>query len=237
MLDGKVIVVIGANGLLGREFVRAIREYGGVVVESDIENSECDCDITKKSDILNLIDFAKEKYGKIDGVVNSAYPRNRNYGKKFEDVEYEDFCENVDLHLGGYFLATQQFAEFFKSQGGGNIVNIASIYGVIPPRFDIYEDTNITMPIEYDVIKHGVISMVKYVAKYYKGNSIRVNAISPAGIYNNQDEKFIEKYNRYALNKGMLDREDISGTLIFLLSDMSRYINGQNIIVDDGWSL
>ena len=246
MLKDKVIVIIGANGLLGKEFVKACLENNAKIIASDIvEKSEIEskdleyirCDITNKNSILDLINFSKEKFKKVDAVVNSAYPRNKNYGRKFEEVEYEDFCENINLHLGGYFLVSQQFAEFFKSQGYGNIINIASIYGVIPPRFEIYEDTNMSMPIEYNVIKHGIISMSKYIAKYYKGCNIRVNCISPGGILNNQPKEFLKKYNSYALNKGMLDKQDISGTLLFLLSDLSKNINGQNIVVDDGWSL
>ncbi len=237
MLKDKVIVVIGSNGLLGKEFSKAIKESSGIVVKSDISNSEFNCDITKKEDVKNLIKYVYKKYGNIDAVVNAAYPKNKNFGKKFEEVEYEDFCENVNLHLGGFFLVSQQFAEFFKIQGKGNIVNIASIYGVIPPRFEIYEGTDMTVPIEYNVAKHGIVSMTKYIAKYYKGYNIRVNCISPGGILNNQPKKFIDRYNQYGLNKGMLDKSDINGTLIFLLSDMSKHINGQNIIVDDGWSL
>ena len=246
MLKNKVIVIFGANGLLGKEFVKCCLDNNAIVVGSDLINNMNinnnnffykKCDITNKRDILNLINFTKERFNRIDAIVNSAYPRNKNYGKKFEEVEYKDFCENVNIHLGGYFLVSQQFAEFFKNQGYGNIVNIASIYGIISPRFEIYDNTDMTMPIEYNVIKHSIISMTKYIAKYYKGYSIRSNCISPGGILNNQPKEFVEKYNQYALNKGMLDKNDINGSLLFLLSDLSKYVNGQNIIVDDGWSL
>jgi len=246
MLKNKIIVILGANGLLGKEFVKACLENNAKVIASDIsENLELGkkdlvykrCNITNKDSILDLINFSKKKYKKIDAIVNTTYPRNKNYGRKFEEVEYDDFCKNVNLHLGGYFLVSQQFAEFFKKQGYGNIINIASIYGIMPPRFEIYENTNITMPIEYNIIKHGVISMTKYIAKYYKGYNIRANCISPGGILNNQPIEFLNKYNQFGLNKGMLDKTDINGTLLFLLSDLSKYINGQNIVVDDGWSL
>ena len=246
MLKDKVVVIIGANGFLGKEFVKACLENNATVIASDIiddlefKDKDLDykrCDITNKDSILELINFVKEKYGKVDAVVNTAYPRNKNYGRKFEEIEYNDFCENVNLHLGGYFSVSQQFAEFFKNQRYGHIINIASIYGVIPPRFEIYERSNMTMPIEYNVIKHSIISMTKYIAKYYKGYNIRTNCISPGGILNNQPKEFLKKYNNYALNKGMLDKSDINGTLLFLLSDLSKHINGQNIIVDDGWSL
>ncbi len=94
-----------------------------------------------------------------------------------------------------------------------------------------------TTPVEYVAIKSALISLTKYMAKYFKGMNIRVNSISPGGILDNQNEMFVNKYNDYCLNKGMLNIEDLSGTIVFLLSDMSKYINGQNIIVDDGFTL
>tara|TARA_B100000683_G_C12074933_1_gene384376 strand:- start:195 stop:539 length:345 start_codon:yes stop_codon:yes gene_type:complete len=114
---------------------------------------------------------------------------------------------------------------------------MSSIYGVVTPKFDVYRDTPMTMPVEYAVIKSGLIHLTKYMAKYFKGSKIRVNSISPGGIFNNQPKSFIKNYNKFGLNKGMLDVNDICGTLIFLLSEHSANINGQNIIVDDGWSL
>jgi NAD(P)-dependent dehydrogenase (short-subunit alcohol dehydrogenase family) len=243
ILENNVIVVIGSEGLLGSSFVKAIYNNGGIPICVDrVDNSSSvfdyiKADITKKKDVLNIIENVKNKHGKIDAVVNTSYPRNKNYGRKFEEVEFSDFCENLNMHLGGYFLVSQQFAEYFKLQGYGNIINIASIYGVIPPRFEIYQGTNMTMPVEYACIKSGIISLTKYIAKYYKGYNIRANCISPGGIYNDQPEEFVRKYNSYCLNKGMLNKEDINGTLIFLLSDMSKYINGQNVIIDDGFSL
>jgi len=237
MLQNKVVVVIGSEGFLGKKIVDTLKLNNALVIRSDIKHSEKNCDITKKEEIVSLINYTLEKFEKIDCVINTSYPRNENYGKKFEEVEYKDFCENVNLHLGGYFLVMQTFAEFFKNHGGGNIINIASIYGVMPPRFEIYENTDMTMPVEYNAVKHAVISLTKYTAKYYKGKNIRVNCISPGGLLNNQPKEFLEKYNHYGLSKGMLNPEDVTGTVLFLCSDLSRYINGQNIIVDDGWSL
>jgi NAD(P)-dependent dehydrogenase (short-subunit alcohol dehydrogenase family) len=92
-------------------------------------------------------------------------------------------------------------------------------------------------PIEYSASKHALIGITRYLSKYYKGNNIRVNCVSPGGILNGQDQVFQSQYRASCNNKGMLDAEDIVGTFIFLLSDLSKFINGQNIIVDDGWSL
>jgi NAD(P)-dependent dehydrogenase (short-subunit alcohol dehydrogenase family) len=254
-LSGRVIVITGGAGLLGQAFTRAVALQGGRPVIADIrieaaekvaeklnsdlkteQISAVEIDITSKESLRNTIAHLKSKFGKIDALVNNAYPRNKNYGRKFEDVEYVDFCENISTHLGGYFLASQQFALFFREQGYGNIINISSVYGVIAPRFDIYVDTQMTMPVEYAAIKSALIHLNSYMVKYFQGSAIRFNCLSPGGIFDSQPESFIKKYTSYAQSKGMLDPLDITGALIFLLSDQSRYINGQNIIVDDGWS-
>jgi NAD(P)-dependent dehydrogenase (short-subunit alcohol dehydrogenase family) len=255
MIKNQVIVITGGSGLLGSVFAKNIAIHGGLSIIADINYKAAEkvtndiqveypgkaeaieLDITDKNSVLNSINEAKKKFGRIDAVINNAYPHNSNYGCKLEEVTYSDFCENTNLHLGGYFLVAQQFGIFFKSQGWGNIINISSIYGVIAPRFEIYKKTSMTMPIEYACIKSSIIHLTHYLAQYYKGNNIRVNSISPGGIFNNQPGTFIEAYNGYCNKKGMLLPDDIVGTLLFLLSNSSEYITGQNIIVDDGFSL
>lgn len=255
MLNGKVIVVTGGAGLLGRQFCSAIAEYGGLVVVADRDIAAAETvaadisvrhpglvvpevlDITSKTSVADLIARLQQRHGHVDAVVNNAYPRNRNYGRRFEDVQYEDFCENVGLHLGGYFLVSQQFALFFKQQGWGNIVNMSSIYGSIAPRFDVYEGTTMTMPVEYAGIKAAVVHLTLYLAQYFKRDGIRANCLSPGGIFDNQAESFVRKYNSKAGKKGMLDASDMVGALVFLLSDASKHMTGQNLIVDDGFSL
>ncbi|PWF48931.1 oxidoreductase [Massilia glaciei] len=254
-LEGKIVVVTGGAGLLGQQFCGAIAAAGGLAVVADRDAeaaaavaaaigarhpgraAACALDITRKDSIGAAIAALQQAHGRIDAVVNNAYPRNGRYGRLFEDVEYDDFCENVSLHVGGYFLVSQQFARFFRAQGHGNIVNMSSVYGVIAPRFSVYDGTTMTMPVEYAVIKSGVLHLTRYMAKYLKGTGIRVNAISPGGIFDGQPESFLEKYNALCSGKGMLDKQDVAGTLLFLLSDASAFINGQNITVDDGFSL
>lgn len=252
LLKDKVVVVTGGAGLLGKEFCKVIVKHGGTAIiaeyNMDLANrlkEEIDhdsafvhtLDITDKQSILNLIESLHKQFGKIDALVNSAYPRNPNYGKHFFDVEYDDFVENLGMNLGGYFLTSQQFAKYFYRQRYGNIVNIASIYGVVAPRFEIYENTTMTNPPEYAPIKSGLIHLTKYMAKYFKGKSIRVNAISLGGLEDGQPDSFLTAYKSFCLNKGMLDADDITGTLLYLLSDLSEYVNGQNIVVDDGFTL
>jgi NAD(P)-dependent dehydrogenase (short-subunit alcohol dehydrogenase family) len=256
MLKNKVIVVTGGAGLIGQEFIKAIVEQKGIAVIADI-NKEIGkkvkkqlskelktknidfvkLDITSKKSLKKCISYLNEKYGKIDALVNNAYPRNKNYARHFFDVEYSDFVENIGLNLGGYFTTSQQFAKYFKKQGSGNIINISSIYGVVAPKFEVYSDTKMTMPVEYAAIKSGLIHLTKYMAKYFKGMNIRVNTLSPGGIFDNQPQEFLDAYKKECLNKGMLDKSDLKGSLVYLLSDMSKYVNGQNVIVDDGFVL
>lgn len=184
-----------------------------------------------------MIDVLHSRYGRIDALVNNAYPRNKKYGEHFFNVEYSDFCENLSLNLGGYFLVSQQLAGYFQKQGRGNIINISSIYGLMAPKFEVYENTTMTMPVEYAAIKSSIIHLTKYMAKYFKGMNIRVNTLSPGGILDKQPEAFLRAYRKQCVNKGMLDKSDVRGTLIYLLSDLSTYVNGQNIVVDDGFSL
>ena len=256
LLRDKVVLITGGAGLLGQEFVLSVVEHGGtaiiadvnletakqiaerIKIESGLQTVHAICvDINSKSSLIEAIESLDRDFGRIDALVNNAYPRNKNYGRHFYDVEYSDFCENVNINLGGYFLASQQLSKYFKVQGYGNIINVSSIYGVVAPQFEIYNQTEMTVPVEYAAIKSGLLHLTKYMSKYFKDMDIRVNAISPGGIFDNQPDAFIKAYREKCLNKGMLNKEDISGTLIYLLSDLSRYVNGQNIIVDDGFSI
>lgn len=250
-----VVVVIGGAGLLGKSFCISLADQGATLVVADKNINEAakvakeinssgigsaesfEVDITKMPSVLSLIDKLLEKYGRIDAVVNSAYPKGPNYGAMVDNVTYEDFCNSINLHLGGYFLVSQQFGIFFKKQGYGNLVNLASIYSFMPPRFEIYSDTKITMPVEYSAIKAGVLQLTRYFASYYKGTGLRFNCLSPGGILDGQDIQFTSKYLDFCNSKGMLEAKDLTGTLLYLLSDASKYLTGQNIVVDDGFTV
>lgn len=250
---GRIVVITGGAGVLGSCFARRVAEHGGLAVVADVNITAAKqvadelggagqveaayLDITRKNSINDLISGLLQRHGKIDAVVNNAYPRNKNYGRKLEDVTYADFCENVNLHLGGYFLVAQQFCKAFNEQGHGNLINISSIYGSMAPRFEVYDGTPMTMPVEYAAIKSAVVHLTRYFAQYYKKSGIRVNSISPGGILADQPSSFLSEYNKHCGVKGMLSPDDVAGALLFLLSDEGKYVTGQNLIVDDGFSL
>lgn len=258
-LNNKVVVITGGAGRLGSAFAKTVVENNGIAIMADTNNDIAqktinkiqesfgatvegklfykEVDIASFESIAKLIDGLKKEFGRVDAVINNAYPRNENYGKKFFEITHDDFSEFLTLHLGGYFNVSQQFVKFFLGQGYGNIINISSIQGVAAPAFETYEGTDMHSPVEYTVAKHGLIGMTKYMAKMFKKNNIRVNAVSPGGILDGQPEVFLEKYRSRCGSKGMLNSNDLTGTILYLLSDYSRYMTGQNLIVDDGFGL
>ncbi len=256
-LKNKVCLITGGAGLLGSNFSRALAERGASVVILDIDSAKGGklakeiqksvknssvifqkCDITDAASIRVMIKNVISRYKRIDVLINNAYPRNKNYGRVFEEVTYEDFCENLNLNLGGYFLITKEVSKFMKKQKSGNIINLASIYGFSAPDFEIYSGTKMTMPVEYAAIKGGVINLTKYLASYLGKDGIRVNALSPGGVFNNQSEEFVKKYSsKVVLGNRMASVKDLEGAMVFLASDASGYMTGQNLVVDGGWTL
>lgn len=253
MFKHKTILVAGAGGLLGSNLVLALIEQGASVIAADINRQVMTSRLEalarfNAADKLTIIELDLNDSGAVklffksvnclDGAVNCAYPRNKHYGAKLFDVELEHFNENVSLHLGATFLFMQQCAAYFEREKHPfSLVNISSVYGVIAPRFEVYENTAMTMPVEYAAIKSGVIQLSKYLAAYVSNSLFRSNCVSPGGIFDNQPQAFLEKYKAHCMGKGMLDIGDVTGTVLFLLSENAKYVNGQNIVVDDGFSL
>lgn len=253
LLENKTILVAGAGGLLGSHLVPELLAQDAKVIAVDvnletmkqrlsitgvdIESSQLSLqvlNVTNEDDVKAFF----ESDLKIDGAVNTTYPRNKTYGAHFFDVTLQSFNENLSMHLGSMFLFTQQCAKYFKThETAFSLVNISSIYGVVAPKFDIYDNTKMTMPVEYSAIKSALLHVNKYVVAYVNDSKFRINAISPGGIFDHQPEPFLEAYKSYTHGAGMLDVTEIIGSVLFLLSEQSRYVTGQNIIVDDGFSL
>lgn len=252
ILANKNILVAGAGGLIGSNLVKAILAESGAVIACDINPvamkqgleavgvdtqdinlTLTQVDITSTTSVANLFD----NYD-LAGAVNATYPRNKTYGAQFFDVTLESFNENINLHLGSSFLFNQQAAAYFKrTERSFSLVNISSIYGVVAPKFEIYSGTEMSMPVEYAAIKSAILHLTKYMSVFIKDSRFRVNCISPGGIYDHQPISFLNAYKKQTNGKGMLDVQDLMGTLVYLLSDMSKYVTGQNIVVDDGFVL
>lgn len=246
-------MITGAAGLIGSVIAKNILDHQAKVILIDADKNklfEKFKNYSKNSNImlisLDLLEIKKidqifkkiiKKFGKLDAVIHAAYPKSSGWGTNFENLKKKNLFEDLNNQLGLAILLSQRVLVYFKKQGYGNLIHLSSIQGTNAPRFEHYSGTSMISPIEYGAIKSGIISITKYLSKYYKNSNIRVNCVSPGGIYNGQPKSFLKKYKKSCNDKGMLNAKDISGTIIFLLSETSRYINGQNIIVDDGWSL
>lgn len=242
-LKGKIIVITGGKGLLGSAMLKHIHAAGGTDICADIackddpEKREYRLDITDESSVHALINAVLKRHGRIDGWVNNAYPRSKGYGIPFEEQPHAEFLENLVSHLGGYALCSRLVLRQMRMQQSGSLVNMGSIYGCSAPDYRMYEGVKATpTPIVYTAIKGGVIQMTKALASLYGKYGVRVNAVSPGGIEDNQSKEFIERYMRKTLLGRMGTPEDVASAVIFLLSDGARYITGHNLLVDGGWT-
>jgi NAD(P)-dependent dehydrogenase (short-subunit alcohol dehydrogenase family) len=241
-LENKVIIITGGNGLIGKEIILRLESEGASCINIDINHqttnnlSNINCDITNYESIDQALDLIINKYNRIDGLVNNAYPRTKDWGNKFEDIEFSSWQMNINWQLNSHFYFIQKVSRHMINKEYGSIVNIASVYGIVGPDFTVYEGTDMTMPAAYSVIKGGLINFTRYLASYFGPKNIRVNCVSPGGIFDNQNPIFIENYIKKVPMKRMGLPKDISPTVAFLLSDESNYITGQNIVIDGGWT-
>lgn len=251
-LQDRVCVVTGGSGLLGRAIISSLVSVGATVINLDrippgtpLQDATpaatsffISCDLTNEADVQRTIQEILQQFGAIDVLINNAYPRNVSYGATYEHVTYNNFIENMEKQIGCYFLISQLASTSMIQRKRGSIINIASIYGFAAPRFALYAGTDMTSPVEYAAAKGAILNLTTYLASYLGAHDIRVNAVSPGGIYNNQPTTFVEKYSeKVLLGHRMATPEDITGAVVFLASPASAYITGQNIVVDGGWSL
>ena len=251
-LDGKLAVVTGGAGLIGGALSEGLARHGATVVIADVDEDQGRelaasigedghfrrIDVTDPPAVEALFEAVIEEFGTLDVLVNSAYPRNENYGQPYEEVTVEDWRENLRLNLDSYFHATHRGSLVMKGQpDGGSIINIGSIYGVQAPDFTVYEGTDMTSPVEYAAIKGGVLNFTRYVASYLGEHGVRVNAVSPGGVFDHQNETFLEQYTDRAPLGRLARPEEIVGPVVFLASDAASYVTGHNLVVDGGWTI
>ncbi len=251
-LKEKVVLITGATGRIGSAFSQRIVEAGGRALLVDLNKSKGEelskllgkenapflaADITTLIGIQEGIAACVSNYGKVNAVIHAAYPCSAGWGANLEDLKPEYLFEDLNKQLGGAILLSQQVIKQFQQQGFGQLIHISSIQGIAAPKFEHYEGISMHSPIEYSAIKSGIIAITRWLAKRYRQQNIRVNCISLGGILDQQPESFQERYQASCNSKGMLDAQDVVGALMFLLSEQSIFITGQNIVVDDGWSL
>jgi NAD(P)-dependent dehydrogenase (short-subunit alcohol dehydrogenase family) len=242
ILKGKNIIVTGSEGLLGKAIVSDIQREGGIAICLDIsheiapESHHYKVDLTQQEETENTVNQLLKKYHQIDGLVNNAYPRTKDWGNKMEDVIFTSFQKNIDSQLNSVFYLIQLITKHMIKSRKGSIVNMASIYGMVGNDFTLYENTGLTSPVAYAAIKGGLINMNRYLASYFGGENIRFNCVSPGGILNGQNSTFVENYNAKVPMKRMGTPDDIAPLVCFLLSSKAKYITGQNIAVDGGWT-
>lgn len=247
--DKGCVLVSGSRGLIGSALTRELLTEGFSVVgldnkprESvapqksgnliDVEGDVCD-PLAVEEAILR----GEAEFGPLRGAAHCAYPKSKNFGEDFESSSLGSLTEDLSLQLAGSMIFSQKVSIALKKRGGGSLVLLASIQGVRAPKFWHYEGTQMSSPAIYSVVKSGVIAHVGWLARYLRGTGIRVNAVSPGGIEADQPLSFREKYSQECVSKGLLEPQDVVGAICFLLSDASAYVTGQNIVVDDGWSL
>lgn len=210
-------------------------------------------DVTDKDSVQNLISRSVAEFGSLDILVNSAamdpkFDRQGTGGTngeidplslEFEDHPLESWKQAIDVNLTGMFLCCQEAGRQMRSQDGGVIINVCSIYGLVGPDQRIYKRAGEQLqfkPAYYSVTKAGVLGLTKYLATYYAGENIRVNALTPGGVYNDHDEEFLHAYSARTVLGRMAEKDEMNGALLFLASDASSYMTGGNLVVDGGWT-
>jgi 2-deoxy-D-gluconate 3-dehydrogenase len=262
-LSGKSAVITGGAGLLGRQFCSTLAEAGAGVIVSDINEDEAgkvaESIISKggkaKAQVLNVTDpdsvnemmaMAVKEFGGVDILVNSAAldpkfdsDERGKHSNAFEDYPLKNWQRAVDVNLSGAFLASQAAVRQMLTQESGVIVNICSTYGLVGPDQRIYQREGKApefKPVDYTVTKAGILGLTKYLAAYYGEKNIRVNALSPGGVFNKHEDDFIEAYSARNMLGRMAEGDEMNGAMLFLCSDASSYMTGANLVVDGGWT-
>jgi NAD(P)-dependent dehydrogenase (short-subunit alcohol dehydrogenase family) len=262
-LRGKVAIVTGGAGLLGRQFVEGLAEFGADLAILDIRTKEVEnlaeqihrkygvkvetysCDVTNELQVVNTIQSILGKYEKIDILISNVAGKSSNLDEffmNFEDYSLSEWKKIVDVNLNGMFLVAREVGKVMvKLNTRGSIIQVSSIYGLVAPDQRIYEGSQylgrpINSPAVYSASKSAVNGLSRYLASYWGSNCIRVNTLTPGGVFSGQNEKFVDQYSHRVPLARMAHSYEIASAAIFLASDASSYITGQNLVVDGGLS-
>jgi NAD(P)-dependent dehydrogenase (short-subunit alcohol dehydrogenase family) len=266
LIKGKVCVITGGAGLLGRKHAEAVLAGGGIPILLDISeiaiekakaeldnlypDSTVGCfvaDITKEDELAQIREALLEKYGHIDILINNAAnnPKMEEASANLGNIRFDNFPigiwnDDIAVGLTGAFLCSKVFGRAMEDKGHGVVLNISSDLGIIAPDQRIYrregleEKDQTIKPVTYSVIKHGLIGLTKYLATYWAGKGIRVNAVCPAGVENGQDEGFIRKLTNLVPMGRMAGKDEYQCTILYMVSDASSYMTGSTVIIDGG---
>jgi 2-deoxy-D-gluconate 3-dehydrogenase len=262
-LENRTAIVTGGAGLLGREFCKTLALASARVIladsdqaigeslvrqyqEADLDIHYYPLDVTDPQSCSAMVDFITDQYSGVDILVNSAAldpkfdPDHAELQtNRFEEYPLESWKQALDVNLTGMFLVTQAVSNSMATIGKGSIINICSTYGLVGPDQRIYQkpgETERYKPVYYSVTKAGVLGFTRYLAAYYRGTEIRINALTPGGVYNEHDDAFVEAYSARTILGRMAQKDEMNGALLFLASHASSYMTGANLVVDGGWT-
>lgn len=261
-LNGKIAVITGGLGQLGRQYTYILAENGAKVAIIDIKAQCSDeninhlvrndsamilaCDITNRKDLEDALERIQAKWGDPSILVNNAALDSPPNSPSEENGPFETYPELswdkvISVNLKGTFLPCQVFGGNMASKViKGSIINISSIYGNVSPDQSIYEyrmkkGKPFFKPVAYSVTKSGILNLTRYLATYWGNKGIRVNTLTLAGVFNNQDSEFLKNYLPKVPLKRMANEDEYNGAILFLASDASSYMTGSNMIIDGGW--
>ncbi|MES2787829.1 MAG: SDR family oxidoreductase [Pseudomonadota bacterium] len=254
-LDGKVVVLTGAAGIIGSEVTRNFLAAGArvfaidrdaMLLEQNLgsatgELAHCVADISKPDEVKRARTLLQAKWGEADVLLNNAATKSDNFFEPFETFPLADWNEVMGVNLTGAMLCAQAFGSPMAARGKGSIINTISIYGVVAPDQRIYEGSEylgraINTPAIYAASKAGLWGLTKYLASYWGSRGVRVNAITPGGVFSGQNETFVANYASRAPLGRMAEADDMANAMRYLASDASKYVTGHNLVVDGGWT-
>lgn len=253
-LDSKIVVITGAAGILGQGAVAAFLDAGARVCALDRTDADLArlgaherlftiaADVTDPRSVRAAADRVAATWGVADVLFNNAATKSENFFAPFEDFPLEDWNAVMAVNLTGAMLCSQAFGAPMAQRGRGAIVNTLSIYGIVAPDQRIYEGSEyqgrpINTPAIYCASKAGLWGLSQYLASYWGGKGVRVNAVTPGGIFSGQNDTFVRHYSQRVPLGRMASRDDIVNAMVFLASDASSYLNGHNLVVDGGWTV